>query len=49
MGAGFKYSSVNLNLSYLIPSGSGVNRKPLSNTIRFSVLFDLGNSGGEEK
>ena len=49
MGAGFKYSSVNLNLSYLIPSGSGVNRNPLSNTIRFSVLFDLGNSGGEEK
>jgi len=41
MGAGFKYSSINMNLSYLIPSGSGVNRNPLSNTIRFSVLFDL--------
>ena len=42
MGAGFKYSSVNLNLSYLIPSGSGVNRNPLSNTIRFGLVFDLG-------
>jgi len=46
MGAGFKYSSINLNLSYLIPSGSGVNRNPLSNTIRFSVLFDLSPAEG---
>lgn len=42
MGAGFKYSNFGINLSYLIPSGSGVNRNPLSNTIRFSLLFDLG-------
>lgn len=46
MGAGFKYTSVNMNLSYLIPSGSGVNRNPLSNTIRFSILFDLSSSEG---
>lgn len=46
MGAGFKYTSVNMNLSYLIPSGSGVNRNPLSNTIRFSILFDLSSSDG---
>lgn len=46
MGAGFKYTSVNMNLSYLIPSGSGVNRNPLSNTIRFSILFDLLSSDG---
>jgi hypothetical protein len=46
LGAGIKYSSFGINLSYLIPSGSGVNRNPLSNTIRFSLLFDLG--GGEE-
>jgi hypothetical protein len=46
MGAGFKYSSINMNLSYLIPSGSGVNRNPLSNTIRFSVLFDLSPAEG---
>ena len=42
MGAGFKYNNLNINLSYLIPSGTGVNRNPLSNTIRFSVLFDFG-------
>jgi hypothetical protein len=46
MGAGFKYTSINMNLSYLIPSGSGVNRNPLSNTIRFSILFDLASSEG---
>ena len=42
LGAGFKYSSLAFNLSYLIPSGSGVNRNPLSNTIRFGLVFDLG-------
>lgn len=42
VGAGFKYSSLGFNLSYLIPSGTGVNRNPLSNTIRFGLVFDLG-------
>lgn len=42
MGAGFRYNNLDINLSYLIPSGSGVNRNPLSNTIRFSLLFNLG-------
>lgn len=42
LGAGFKYASMGINLSYLIPSGSGINRNPLSNTIRFSLVFDLG-------
>lgn len=42
MGAGFKYNNLDINLSYLIPSGTGVNRNPLSNTIRFSLLFNLG-------
>jgi hypothetical protein len=41
LGAGFTASSFGFNLSYLIPSGSGVNRNPLSNTIRFSLLMDL--------
>jgi len=41
LGAGFTSSSFGVNLSYLIPSGSGVNRNPLSNTIRFSLLMDL--------
>lgn len=42
VGAGFKYTSLGINLSYLIPSGSGVNRNPLSNTLRFGLVFDLG-------
>lgn len=45
MGAGFKYNALGINLSYLIPSGTGVNRNPLSNTIRFSLFFDLGAAG----
>lgn len=45
MGAGFKYNALGINLSYLIPSGTGVNRNPLSNTIRFSLFFDLGATG----
>ena len=45
-GLGLKYNIFGLNFSYLAPSGSGVNRNPLSNTLRFSVLFDLGNTDG---
>jgi len=41
MGAGLKYSTYGLNFSYLLPAGSGVSRNPLSNTIRFSILFDV--------
>ena len=40
-GVGVKYNIFGFNFSYLIPTGSGVNRNPLSNTLRFSVLFDL--------
>jgi hypothetical protein len=40
-GLGLKYNIFGLNFSYLLPSGSGVSRNPLSNTLRFSVLFDL--------
>lgn len=43
-GVGIKYNVFGLNFSYLIPSGSGVSRNPLSNTLRFSVLFDLDNT-----
>jgi len=46
-GLGLKYNIFGLNFSYLAPSGSGVTQNPLSNTLRFSVLFDLdGGSGG---
>jgi hypothetical protein len=40
VGAGLKYNMFGLNFSYLLPSGSGVNRNPLSNTLRFSLVFD---------
>lgn len=41
LGAGLKYSVFGLNFSYLVPSGNGVTRNPLSNTLRFSLVFDL--------
>ncbi len=41
VGVGLKYNVFGLNFSYLVPSGSGVNRNPLSNTLRFSLVFDL--------
>jgi len=44
LGAGLKYNVFGLNFSYLVPSGNGVNRNPLSNTLRFSLVFDLDNS-----
>jgi len=47
-GLGVKYNIFNFNFAYLIPTGSGVSRNPLSNTLRFSVLFDF-NSGGGNK
>jgi hypothetical protein len=49
MGVGLKYNIFGLNFSYLLPSGSGVNRNPLSNTLRFSLLFDFnGENAGNE-
>jgi hypothetical protein len=42
-GLGLKYNVFGFNFAYLIPSGSGVSRNPLSNTLRFSVLFDINN------
>jgi Type IX secretion system protein PorV len=41
VGAGVKYNVFGLNFSYLVPSGTGVNQNPLSNTLRFSLLFNL--------
>ena len=42
VGAGFKLDFMDINLSYLIPSGAGVTRNPLSNTMRLGVAFKLG-------
>jgi Type IX secretion system protein PorV len=40
-GVGIKYNVFELNFSYLIPSGSGVSQNPLSNTLRFSLVFNF--------
>jgi hypothetical protein len=41
VGAGINYNMYGLNFSYLIPAGQGTNKNPLSNTIRFSLIFNL--------
>lgn len=41
-GVGLKFNAMNVNFSYLVPSGTGTNRNPLSNTLRFNLAFDLG-------
>ncbi len=48
LGLGVKYNIFGINFSYLLPSGSGVTQNPLSNTLRFSVLFDLDGGTAEE-
>ncbi len=45
MGVGLKYSSFGLDFSYLFPTGSGVDRNPLSNTLRFSLHFNFDGTG----
>ncbi|MFN4892500.1 MAG: type IX secretion system outer membrane channel protein PorV [Bacteroidota bacterium] len=40
-GMGVKYNVFNFDFSYIIATGAGVTRNPLSNTLRFSVAFDL--------
>jgi hypothetical protein len=40
-GVGVKYNVFELNFSYLVPSGSGISQNPLSNTLRFSLVFDF--------
>lgn len=44
LGAGLNYNLFGMNFSYLIPSGSGTNKNPLSNTLRFSLIFNLDKS-----
>ena len=41
LGAGVKYNIAQLNISWIIPAGSGVSQNPLSNTLRFSLVFAL--------
>lgn len=41
VGLGVRYNIFGINAAYLVPSGSGVNRNPLSNTLRISLLLDF--------
>lgn len=45
LGAGFKYTSIKIDISYLL-STSKVNN-PLENTLRFSLTFNFGDSYDE--
>lgn len=51
-GIGIRYNVFQLNASYLVPQGSGVNRNPLSNTLRFTLMFEFdkleGSSSNDE-
>lgn len=49
VGLGVRYTVFNLNVAYLVPSGSGINRNPLSNTVRFSLNFDFDNGSDFSK
>ncbi len=40
-GLGVRYNVFQLNASYLVPQGSGINRNPLSNTLRFTLMFEF--------
>jgi len=40
-GLGVKYNIFVINASYLVPEGNGINRNPLSNTVRFSLIFQM--------
>lgn len=40
-GVGLTYQVFTFNFSYLAPSGNGVTRNPLSNTLRFGIIFNL--------
>jgi len=47
-GVGIKYNIFGLNFSYLVPSGSGNTQNPLSNTLRFSIVFDFDKTAASE-
>jgi hypothetical protein len=38
-GLSIKYNVFTLHFSYLLPAGSGVDRSPLSNTLRLGIVF----------
>lgn len=48
-GVGVRYSMFGIDVSYLIPSGSGIARNPLSNTLRFTLLFNFNDKFFKDK
>ncbi|WP_455170409.1 PorV/PorQ family protein, partial [Aegicerativicinus sediminis] len=46
LGAGFKYSAINIDLSYLFATSQ--IQSPLENTLRFSLSFNFGDGTYEE-
>lgn len=40
-GLGVRYNVFELNAAYIVPQGSGITRNPLSNTLRFSLMFNF--------
>lgn len=41
VGAGLQWDKTTINFAYLVPTGSRIDRSPLSNTIRLGVLFGI--------
>ena len=39
VGSSFQYQQSKFNISYLVPTGGGITRNPLSNTLRFGTIF----------
>lgn len=44
-GVGLTYNVFTFNFSYLAASGSGITRNPLSNTLRFGIIFNVSPQG----
>jgi hypothetical protein len=40
-GASYKVQKIKFNFSYLVPSGTGISKNPLSNTMRFGTSFSF--------
>jgi hypothetical protein len=40
-GVGYKYQTAMINIAYVVPSGSGITKSPLSNTLRFGVTVTI--------
>lgn len=49
LGVGIKYNVFGLNFSYLVPTGAGINRNPLSNTLRFGLILDMADIASSEE